>query len=121
VPRLVIVVEDDPDNLDSIVDLLVEEGYDVISARTGQEARERLRESDPCVALVDFLLPDMTGGELMSLTRADRPGRPVVPFVILTAASQPAVGRLDAPVLKKPVGLDELLTVLRRTCATPQG
>lgn len=114
--RLVMVVEDDPDNLDSIVDLLVEEGYDVVSARSGSEARERLRVSNPCVALVDYLLPDMTGGELMRLVQADRPERSV-PFVILTAAAQPVVGRVDAPVLKKPVDLEDLLEALRRTCA----
>jgi len=41
------VIEDDLDNLESIVDLLQEEGYDVVTARTGQEAAERLHGTHP--------------------------------------------------------------------------
>jgi CheY-like chemotaxis protein len=115
--QLVMVVEDDQDNLDSIVELLVDEGYEVLAARSGGEARDQLAAAQPCVALVDYLLPDMTGAELVQIFRA-RPGDPV-PVVILTAVSQPTELDDDVPVLKKPVTMDDLLEVLRRYCATP--
>lgn len=111
------VVEDDPDNLDSIVDVLVEEGYEVVAARSGHEAREHLGPggADPCLVIADYLLPDMTGSDLLRLVKAERPERPV-PMVILTAASNPSMENLDAPVLRKPVTIDDLLGLLRRYC-----
>jgi len=116
--RTVMVVEDDPDNLDSLVDLLVDEGYEVLTARSGREACERLGRAEPCLVISDYLLPDMTGGDLLRRMREDRPDRPV-PMIILTAVSGPAVAKLDAPVLTKPVTVEDLLNVLCRYCDPP--
>ena len=113
---LILVVEDDPDNLESIVELLREEGYDPIPARTGEEARARLRESaPPCLMIVDYLLPDTTGTELVRRLRREQEG-PQVPVVFLTAAVDPIDGPADAPVVKKPIALNELLAVLSHHC-----
>jgi CheY-like chemotaxis protein len=109
------VIEDDLDNLESIVDLLQEEGYDVVTARTGQEASERLLASHPRVLIVDYLLPDTNGAELVHRLRREVPGPPV-PVIFLTATLDP-IDAAGAPVVKKPIALAEFLEVLGRTCA----
>ena len=116
---VVMVVEDDPDNLDSIVELLQDEGYEVLAARSGEEATEQLTRVRPQVLISDYLLPDMTGAELV--TRLQRGAGPPIPVVFLTGMQRPAqVG--DALVLNKPVVLDDLLGALRQySAAAPCG
>jgi CheY-like chemotaxis protein len=112
-PRI-LVVEDDPDNLESIVDLLQDEGYDVLPARTAQEATERVAAERPNLMIVDYLLPDMTGTELAGKLRRQIVGPPI-PIVFLTAAIDP-IDAKDAPVMKKPIALPDLLAVLHQYC-----
>ena len=109
------VVEDDADNLDSIVELLQEEGYDVLAARTGKEASERLAAAHPCAIVVDYLLPDTNGTELVRRWRREMKGPPV-PVIFLTATIDP-IDSVGAPILKKPIALAEFLEVLGRSCA----
>jgi len=108
------VVEDDADNLESIVDLLETEGYEVVPARTGREACALVETTRPCVILIDYLLPDITGAALVDALRA-RPGVSI-PVVILTGVD-PLIDPVDAPVLNKPVAVDALLGTLRQYCA----
>jgi two-component system phosphate regulon response regulator PhoB len=110
---LVLVVEDDLDNLESIVDLLREEGYDAIGARTGREATDLLRTARPCLMIVDYLLPDTTGTDLVRQLRADSPDTRI-PVVFLTAISETI--QSDEPVVKKPITLADLLNVLTQYC-----
>jgi CheY-like chemotaxis protein len=110
---LVLVVEDDLDNLESIVDLLREEGYDALGARSGQEATACLGRVRPCLMIVDYLLPDTTGADLVNKMRAETVGEPI-PVVFLTAISEAI--QSDIPVVKKPIALSELLEVLTHYC-----
>jgi len=110
------VIEDDLDNLESIVDLLQEEGYDVMTARTGQEAAERLHGTHPRVLIVDYLLPDTNGTELVQRLRREVPGPPV-PVIFLTATIDP-IDSIGAPIVKKPIALAEFLDVLGRACGS---
>jgi CheY-like chemotaxis protein len=110
---LILVVEDDLDNLESIVDLLREEGYDALGARTGREATACLGTVRPCLMIVDYLLPDTTGTALVETVRANTPGDPI-PVVFLTAISEKIES--DAPVVKKPIALADLLNVLTQYC-----
>jgi CheY-like chemotaxis protein len=108
------VIEDDIDNLESIVELLDIEGYDVVTARTGKEAAERLSGTQPRVIIVDYLLPDTTGTELVHRLRRDAAGPPV-PVIFLTATIDP-IDTVGAPIVKKPIALAEFLDVLGRSC-----
>lgn len=111
---LVMVVEDDLDNLESLVELLNDEGYDVVSARTGEEASARLSGAQPRVIVVDYLLPDTNGTDLVRRLRRESP-EPQVPVIFLTATIDP-IDTLGAPIVKKPIALAEFLDVLGRSC-----
>ena len=116
---LIMVVEDDLDNLESLVELLNDEGYDVLAARTGREASERLTAAHPRVIVVDYLLPDTNGTDLVRALRRQMSGPPV-PVIFLTAIIDP-IDTVGAPIVKKPIALAEFLDVLGRCCesATP--
>src|SRR5262245_26063540 len=66
------LVEDDPEIRGAVKDLLEEEGYHVYEAEHGRAALDLLAHcEEPCVMLVDLMMPVMDGWALVSALRAD--------------------------------------------------
>jgi len=61
----ILVVDDDLDFLDLVSTLLMDEGYEVDTAKSGQEALEKSREKIYSLALIDIKLPDFEGIQLL--------------------------------------------------------
>src|SRR3954470_17261214 len=59
-PRI-LIVDDDPNLLVVLADQLRADGYDVVTARDGEEALRRLRQSWPDLLVIDMLMPRMDG------------------------------------------------------------
>jgi two-component system OmpR family response regulator len=120
----VLVVEDDGEMRRLIARLLRENGFRVTGARDGNEMREMLDTAPVDLILLDVMLPDRSGFELMREIRA----RTRVPVIMVTARTDEAdrVTGLDLGAddyLTKPFGRRELLAriraVLRRAQAAP--
>jgi DNA-binding response OmpR family regulator len=62
--RTAVVVEDDSDVGDVLSSVLAQAGFDVTVARTGADARARVRETRPDLVTLDMTLPDMDGVEV---------------------------------------------------------
>jgi two-component system response regulator AtoC len=109
----VLVIEDDADFRASVVALLAREGYRTAEASSLAQAREQLRDAPPDVVLLDLVLPDGDGLDLL----ADPDLTATSEFVVMTghAAVDSAVaalrdGALD--YLTKPVDRARLQTIL---------
>jgi two-component system phosphate regulon response regulator PhoB len=84
-PRVLVV--DDEKDLRSLLEYnLVQAGFGVVTAENGKEALERVRESPPDLVLLDVLLPDMPGTEVLKALRRSTP-RPL-PILMLTAKGE---------------------------------
>src|SRR5690606_10617384 len=81
-PEIVLVVDDDPGNLDSVQRILQREGLEVLAAASGEEALEILRKSEVRVIVTDLMMPGMTGTALL---RAAKAISPHVEVVLMTA------------------------------------
>jgi CheY-like chemotaxis protein len=107
---LVLVVDDDPDILDAICDILDAEGYRVSRARHGQEALREIESERPDVILLDLMMPVMDGVAFAQALRL-RPAFSDVPIVVISADGNPhraaAVGATG--YLAKPFDIDALL------------
>ena len=57
----VLIVEDDPDVREMMELLLSSMGYRTVTAENGAVALDRLRESRPCMVLLDLMMQVMTG------------------------------------------------------------
>jgi DNA-binding response OmpR family regulator len=68
----VLVAEDDEDILLLVATRLTRDGFDVVTARTGAEALELVRERRPQVAVLDIGMPPPDGLEVVRRIRADR-------------------------------------------------
>jgi two-component system, cell cycle response regulator DivK len=84
----VLVVDDEPDNLELVGDFLSFSGATVLRADNGQQALELFQAEQPNIVLLDLAMPDMDGWEVHRRLRAQLDGHPV-PVVALTALAMP--------------------------------
>ncbi len=80
----VLIIEDNPLNLELARDLLEAAGYEVISAKTAKEGLAQVRQYLPDLILLDIALPDMDGLEAARRIKAD-PSLAAIPVVALSA------------------------------------
>ncbi len=82
--RLALVVDDDPDVAMVCALHLEGAGFDVLEATTGQAAVELARSAMPGVIVLDYMLPDIDGVEVLARLRAEE-ATADIPVVMLTA------------------------------------
>lgn len=80
----ILVVEDNPVNLELVRDLLENYGYDVFTAANGLEALDLAKKTIPDLILMDLQLPGMGGLTVTRLIKED-PQTAHIPIVALTA------------------------------------
>ncbi|XXX75953.1 response regulator [Sorangium sp. So ce134] len=114
----VFVVDDDPALVESLMDLLSDEGYRVQGFTRPLEALDRLaRGARPRAVLLDYVMPDMTGEEFLDALAA---AGIEVPVLLLSGVSEPSIRGAVAGVLAKPFDVDRLLGVLDRLTGAVQ-
>ncbi len=117
-PPTVLVVDDDPDILLTVEQILQSEGYTVLSARNGQEALNRLDVERPGVIILDLMMPVMDGFEFRRrLLEHPASATPV----IVVSADRDLARKAEAlrvhGYLGKPFDLDDLLAQVSRFVA----
>ncbi|MDE3189529.1 MAG: response regulator [Acidobacteriota bacterium] len=83
----VLVAEDDEDILLLVTTRLQRDGYDVVTARSGAEALELVRERRPALAVLDIGMPPPDGLEVVRQIRGDAELR-AMRLLLLTAKAQ---------------------------------
>src|SRR5918995_495535 len=103
-PPRILVVDDNPANLEILETRLARQGYEVITARDGDEALVAARAQAPDLILLDVMMPGKDGIQVCRELKAD-PSLPFMPIILVTAKAAPddIVAGLDA-------GGDEYIT-----------
>lgn len=86
---LVLVADDDPDILDLVRYRLERSGYAVATATDGTQAVTLAAELTPALAVLDVMMPGLTGFEVTRRLRED-PVTARIPVILLTARAQEA-------------------------------
>ena len=114
----VLIIDDDPAIRTIITDVLAEEGFATVAAADGAAALTCLKETQPCLILLDLMMPGMDGFAFRAIQRIT-PQVAAIPVVVLSAfpTSVDTAATLDAVAyLSKPVRLDRLVMVVDRYC-----
>jgi DNA-binding response OmpR family regulator len=122
--RPVLVVDDDPKIVSLVRTYLEREGFRVVAAGDGRGAVRAVSEVQPCLVVLDLMLPELDGLAVMRLVRE----RSNVPVVMLSARGETAdrvygIGEGADDYLAKPFSPAELVVrvkaVLRRSASVP--
>jgi CheY-like chemotaxis protein len=121
--KKILLVDDEEELLELIAKSLSNEGYEVTSVTTAEDAMDKARTLLPDLILIDIILPDMEGPEAVRALRQDSLTSNI-PVIFLSgivareqggqASSEILVGERRYKALSKPFSSTELLTEIRK-------
>ncbi|NWF99202.1 MAG: sigma-54-dependent Fis family transcriptional regulator [Nitrospirae bacterium] len=113
--KLVLIVDDEEGIRETLSDIFKDEGYDVITASSGEEAIKLLKENSPDIVFLDVWLSGIDGIETMKELKSLNPTMPVVMISghanIELAVKATRSGAYD--FLEKPLSLERVLLVTK--------
>jgi CheY-like chemotaxis protein len=117
----ILVVDDERDTLDLIDLTLSSAGYEIHLANNGAESLEKIRKDRFDVILLDIMMPDMTGFDVLRTLNQERNDLP--PVIFLTAKSLPEDREMGLQLgakdfLIKPVTRGSLLDSIKRNTSS---
>jgi two-component system, sensor histidine kinase and response regulator len=115
--KSIMVVDDNPDNLHLLMELLTDQGYRMRSAPSGERALASAQKEPPDLILLDILMPEMDGYEVCRHLKADERTRHI-PVIFISALNEMfdkvsafSVGGVD--YITKPFQLEEVVVRVR--------
>ena len=114
---VILVVDDQPQNIELLEAYLVPQGYEIVKAANGEEALEKLSGNQIDLILLDVMMPGMDGFEVTRRVRQDNTHR-LLPIILVTALreTEDRVKGIEAgcdDFISKPVDKMELLARVR--------
>jgi CheY-like chemotaxis protein len=112
----VLVVDDEFGIVDVLETILTDDGYRVLTACNGKQGLARLAEEKPGVILLDFMMPILSGGEMLR-AMASEPAYQRIPVIMMSALSEEAVAARCtsyAAFLHKPFRVAAVLSTVAR-------
>lgn len=119
--KQILAVDDDPDILDIIEEVLSDNGYCVLRAHTIEEGEKRFHSSKPHLVLLDLHLPDRNGSYLAHKLKnhEDTKNIPIILFSSHNELEITADQVKADSYLAKPFDLDELVETVGKLLPTP--
>ena len=115
-PTTILIVEDETVLRESLAELLVEEGYEILQAADGKAAHQLILERGVDLVLSDVRMPEMDGLTLLGHLRQAAPQTPVIMITaygtVESAVAAMRAGAVD--YLLKPVQFDDMLLKIER-------
>jgi signal transduction histidine kinase len=115
--KTILVVDDNPTNIQVLFDVLTEIGYRVAIAKSGEAALQRLQSYHPDIILLDVMMPGIDGFETCQRLKANSATREI-PVIFMTALSDLvdkvkglSLGAVD--YITKPIQHEEALARIR--------
>lgn len=104
----ILIVEDHADTSAALYTLLTERGYSVLTADNGRQALDLLdRGVRPGLILIDLLMPEVSGHELLAALNAS-PQLRAIPTIVITAVPKEQVRVITNAVFSKPLDFANL-------------
>jgi DNA-binding response OmpR family regulator len=120
-PKRILVTDDDPAIRTLVATILRRADYDVDTATSGRDALEKIGLANYDVVMLDLMMPELSGFDVLAHLRSRDPQRKFV--VVMSAASgdmvASSVGGNVFAALRKPFAIDEMIATVRACIAAP--
>ncbi len=120
--QLILVVDDDPDLVESVSMKLESENFRVIKAYDGEEAMDRIKEERPALVILDVMMPRKNGYTLCDELKKSEETKDII-VVLLTAVADAVTSTnythmdgkntLADDYIPKPIELDRLMEIVK--------
>ena len=115
----ILVVDDEFSIIEVLRDVLLDEGYDVVTANNGQEGLACLEKKHPDLVLCDVMMPVLDGRELCRRMTIN-PRYRSIPLIFMTAVHK-SFSQVECnyvATIAKPFDIDEVLNLIARFVPT---
>jgi DNA-binding response OmpR family regulator len=124
-PKKIVIVEDEPDTAEMFAEMMRLSGYDVQKSYGGTPAIALISNEKPDAVVLDVMMPDLSGLEVLRFIRRDSKLMKI-PVIVVSAKSLPSDIQegLEAGAtvyLTKPVAFQDLNTAVRDSIAAVEG
>jgi len=121
----ILIVDDDDALADVLSDCLERQGFEAITAETGQAGLDKVRSENPALIVLDLRLPDIDGFTICEQL-ADSPQTCAIPVIILSGTERPDILRRCRAAgghyfLRKPYDPNVLLILIRQAISETDG
>lgn len=111
-----LIVDDEPDVVDSVSELFTLRNYNVITATSGTKALEMVKKENPNIIILDIRMPDISGIDVLKEVKKSHPK---IRVIMLTGVEDEstknmAIGLGASGYLTKPYSYSELLEMSRK-------
>ena len=116
--RTILIVDDEPEQVATLEQLLSQRGYKVITASDGQQGFNKAVEFQPNLIILDIMMPKMDGTEVAMLIKHDARTNHIPIFFVTAVISPDDQARVSGNpnlIFAKPVKLHELLDAIQNT------
>src|SRR5688500_11827778 len=113
----ILLIEDQPNQRLLYEQELSDEGYDVVVASNGRDGLEKFNLHHPQIVIIDILLPDMNGIEVMERLIAADPNVPIIVHSAYSSPSHDFVTWFARAYVVKSGDLDELKKEVQKALA----
>jgi DNA-binding response OmpR family regulator len=86
--RKIVIIEDEPDTAEMYAEMMRISGYEVVKFFGGSSAVAQIAEQKPSAVVLDLMMPDMSGLEVLQYMKAE-PNLSDIPVVIVSAKTLP--------------------------------
>jgi DNA-binding response OmpR family regulator len=120
--KTILVVDDDHELVDGLRSVLERQGYRVIQAHDGHQAKQQVYNQRPDLVILDMMMPRMGGYPVLEHFK----GKPDAPPVIMITANEGSRHKAYAEYLgviayiRKPFALEKLLEAVNKAFAPPE-
>lgn len=117
--KKILIVDDDPDLLEITGERVVQGGYAVLKAKNGKEGLEVALAQHPDLILLDVMMPEMTGLEMLKVLRQDEWGKNAHVFMLtsMNRSQEMSEGmhyNVAKYIIKSDMKYDELLADIKQ-------
>ena len=119
--KKIMVVDDEPDILFTVGQMLELSGYDVVKAENGKECLQKLNDAKPDLVLLDIMMPEMSGWDVVAKIK-ENPKWSNIPIIFLTAKGDTMSvgmgGMAAADYIVKPFNIKDLKSRVEQVLQT---
>ncbi len=116
--KVILVIDDDPDILDSIKAILSANGFDVVTAMSGKEGIDAVASSTPDLILCDMMMERIDAGT--KVAQEIKKSNPSIPIYLLSSIGTATATNIEIDklgfngVFQKPVNPDNLVSTIKK-------
>ena len=110
--KKILIVDDDPEILDYLSELLQDNGYETATAINGVDGLDKVRAVQPDLITLDMDMPEKGGTNFYAGLRKDQAIKNIPVIVVSGVGPRPPVLTKDVPTISKPIDNAKLLQLV---------